>query len=46
MNMEAKLKDEEFLTDTDIILGPQVNYDSQTAWMKVHDELVMRLVKE
>lgn len=45
MNMEEKLQDEEFLTDTDIILGPQVEYDPQAAWAKVHDELVMKLSK-
>ena len=46
MNMEEKLQDEEFLTDTDIILGPQVDYNPQVAWEKVHEELVMRLMKE
>lgn len=46
MNMEEKLQDEEFLTDTDIILGPQVEYEPQVAWEKVHEELVMRLMKE
>lgn len=43
MNMEEKLQDEEFLTDTDIILGPQVDYNPQAAWEKVHEELVMKL---
>jgi len=46
LNMEEKLQDEEFLTDTDIILGPQVEYNPQVAWAKVHDELVMRLMKD
>lgn len=31
MNMEEKLQDEEFLSDTQMILGPQVEYDPQTA---------------
>jgi len=46
MNMEEKLQDEEFLTDTDFILVPQVEYAPQTAWENVHEELVKRLVKE
>lgn len=46
MNMEEKLQDEEFLTDTDVILGPGVEYHAAEAWEKVHDELVVRLRKE
>lgn len=46
LNMVEKLQDEEFLSDTDIILGPQVDYNPQEAWEKVHEELVMRLMKE
>ena len=46
LNMEEKLQDEEFLADTDLILGPQVEYDAAVAWKKVHDELVVRLRKE
>ena len=46
MNMEEKLQDEEFLADTDLILGPGVKYEPSSAWAKVHDELVVRLRKE
>lgn len=46
MNMGEKMQDEEFLTDTDIILGAQVAYDPQVAWEKVHKELVSLLMKE
>lgn len=46
LNMSEKLQDEEFLTDTDIILGPQVKYDPQKAYKLVHDELIVRLIKE
>ena len=46
MNMEEKLQDEEFLADTDLILGPEVEYDAAVAWKKVLDELVVRLRKE
>lgn len=46
LNMSEKLQDEEFLTDTDIILGPQVKYDPQEAYKLVHDELIVRLIKE
>ena len=46
MNMEEKLQDEEFLADTDLILGPEVEYDAVVAWTKVLDELVVRLRKE
>ena len=46
MNMEEKLQDEEFLADTDLILGPEVEYEPQDAWRLVHDELVTRLIRE
>ena len=46
MNMEEKLQDEEFLADTDLILGPEVEYDAVVAWTKVLDELVVRLRKD
>ncbi len=46
LNMEEKLQDEEFLADTDLILGPEVEYDAVVAWTKVLDELVVRLRKE
>ena len=46
MNMEEKLQDEEFLSDTELILNPSANYDAQAAWQVVHDELVVRLRKE
>ena len=45
MNMEEKLQDEEFLADTEMILGPGVEYDASVAWKKVHDELVSRLMR-
>ena len=45
MNMEEKLQDEEFLADTDLILGPEVEYAAAGAWEKVHEELVVRLMK-
>lgn len=41
----TKLRDEEFLADTDIILGPDVEYEPASAWTKVHDELVVRLMR-
>ncbi len=37
-------QDEEFLTDTEMILGPQVEYDPQVAWEMVKAELVERLI--
>ena len=46
MNMDEKLQDEEFLADTDIILGAEVEYEPASAWTKVHDELVVRLREE
>ena len=45
MNMEEKLQDEEFLADTEMILGPGEEYDASVAWKKVHDELVSRLMR-
>lgn len=46
LNMNGKLQDEEFLTDTEMILGPQVEYAPQVAWEKVKVELVERLNTE
>lgn len=46
MNMEEKLQDEEFLTDTDIILGPQEDYNPKEVWENVHGELVKKLIKD
>lgn len=46
LNMDGKLQDEEFLTDTEMILGPQVEYASQVAWEKVKVEFVERLNTE
>lgn len=46
LNMEGKLQDEEFLTDTDMILNPSIEYNPATAWEKVKEELVERLIKE
>ena len=46
LNMDGKLQDDEFLTDTEMILGPQVEYDPQVAWEKVKAELVERLNPE
>lgn len=45
LNMVEKLQDEEFLSDTDIILGPDVDYDPQAAYQIVHDQLIVRLMK-
>lgn len=44
MNLEEKLQYEEFLADTDMILGPGMEYVAAEAWRKVHDELVARLM--
>ena len=41
-----KLQDEEFLTDTEMILGPQVEYAPQGAWERVKSKLVERLNPE
>ena len=46
LNIEEKLQDEEFLADTDLILGPEVEYDAHEAWKMVHDALVERLSTE
>lgn len=46
LNMEGKLRDEEFLADTDLILAPNVNYRPETAWEVVKEELVGRLMKD
>lgn len=42
LNMDGKLQDEEFLMDTEMILGPQVEYAPLVAWEKVKVELVER----
>lgn len=43
LNMDGKLQDEEFLTDTRMILGPQVEYAPQVAWEKVKVEAYLIL---
>lgn len=43
LNLEAKLKDAEFLSDTDMILSPSAKYDPQAAYQLVHDELLALL---
>lgn len=45
LNMEEKLQDDEFLSDTDMILNPGLEYNPAEAWQMVHNELVMRLMK-
>lgn len=37
---------DEFLADTDLILGPEVEYDAAEAWEVVKGKLVERLRKE
>lgn len=44
--MAEKMKDDEFLSDTDIILGPQEKYDPQEAYQLVHDKLIQKLKKD
>ena len=46
LNMAEKMKDDEFLSDTDIILGPQEKYDPQEAYQLVHDKLIQKLKKD
>ena len=46
LNMEGKLEDDEFLSDTAMILGPDVEYRPEVAWRLVHDELVVKLMRE
>ena len=43
LNMEGKLLDEEFLEDTKMILGPEMQYDARQAWEVVRQKLVDRL---
>ena len=43
LNIEGKLQDEEFLTDTEMILGPEEEYDAQEAWETVKAALVEKL---
>jgi len=45
LNMEDKLRDEEFLTDTDMILKPGTHYNPEEAYQIVHDSLIARLKK-
>ncbi|MDD3859581.1 MAG: nucleotidyl transferase AbiEii/AbiGii toxin family protein [Bacteroidales bacterium] len=43
LNMEFKLKDEEFLGDTEMLLRPDEQYNPQEAWKLVRTELIERL---
>ena len=43
LNMEEKLHDGEFLSDTDMILKPGTDYRPEEAYRTVHDNLIVRL---
>ena len=43
LNMEAKMKDPEFLVDTTALLRPQVNYDPIEAYKLVRTKLIERI---
>jgi hypothetical protein len=43
LNMEAKMKDAEFLGDTTALLRPDVPYDPQTAYELVKTTLIERI---
>ena len=43
LNMGEKLHDQEFLTDTDMILKPGTDYSPEKAYRTVHDNLIIRL---
>ena len=42
-NMESKMKDEEFLGDTNLLLQPDNMYNPDEAWELVKNQLIMRL---
>ena len=46
LNMEEKMNNPEFLSDTTDILRPGLSFDPQAAWDIVRDELVSRLQTE
>ena len=45
LNMEGKMQDAEFLGDTVGLLRPGLAFDSASAWEKVREELVERLMR-
>ena len=44
LNMDEKMQNPEFLGDTVGLLRPQLEYDTQTAWERVRDEIVAKLL--
>ena len=45
LNMNGKLQDQEFLSDTDLILNPGIDYVPVEAYQIVHDQLISKLNK-
>lgn len=43
LNMEVKLKDKEFLGDTEMLLRPDENYNPQEAWELVRTTIIERM---
>ena len=44
--MNGKLQDQEFLSSTDMILNPGIDYVPSEAYHLVHDQLISKLRKE
>ena len=44
LNMDEKMQNPEFLGDTTDLLRPMLEYDSQSAWERVRDEIVAKLL--
>lgn len=42
-NMDAKMRDDLFLSDLEPLLRPEIEYDHQEAWRAVHEQIVSRL---
>jgi hypothetical protein len=45
-NMDAKMRDDVFLTDLTPLLRPAVKFDNHEAWQQVHEQIVSRLLGE
>ena len=43
-NMDAKMRDDVFLTDLEPLLRPALKFDTHEAWQQVHKQIVSRLL--
>ena len=46
LNMDEKMLNPDFLGDITVLLRPLLEYDPQTAWERVRDEIIVKLIRK